>query len=77
MRAIESYFLRFLQTMPQFVVPTYQRPYSWGKRECAQLWDDIVAAGSNDAIKTYFLGAIVYVALLQSSVCLVNCLRGR
>ena len=61
MRANEAYFLRFLQTMPQFVVPTYQRPYSWGKRECAQLWDDIVAAGSSDAIKTHFLGAIVYV----------------
>ena len=61
MRANEAYFLRFLETMPQFVVPDYQRPYSWGKRECAQLWDDIVAAGSNDAIKTHFLGAIVYV----------------
>ena len=61
MRANEAHFLRFLQTMPQCVVPTYQRPYSWGQRECAQLWDDIVAAGSNDAIKTHFLGAIVYV----------------
>ena len=61
MRANEAYFLPFLRTMPQCVVPTYQRPYSWGKREWAQLWDDIVAAGSNDAIKTHFLGSIVYV----------------
>ena len=61
MRANEAYFLRFLQTMPQVVVPTYQRPYSWGKRECAQFWDDIVAAGSSESIKTHFLGAVVYV----------------
>ena len=61
MRANEAYLLRFLQTTPQCVVPKFQRRYSWGKRECAQFWDDIVAGGSNEAIKTHFLGAIVYV----------------
>lgn len=29
----------------RFVVPVYQRPYTWGQRECAQLWDDIVTVG--------------------------------
>nr|WP_315521566.1 DUF262 domain-containing protein [Olegusella massiliensis] len=29
----------------RFVVPVYQRPYTWGLRECAQLWDDIVTVG--------------------------------
>lgn len=29
----------------RFVVPVYQRPYTWGQRECAQLWDDMVTVG--------------------------------
>lgn len=26
-----------------FVVPAYQRGYSWKKEQCDKLWDDIVA----------------------------------
>ena len=29
----------------RFVVPVYQRPYSWGEEQCLQLWDDILACG--------------------------------
>ena len=24
-----------------FLIPDYQRPYSWGEKECLTLWDDI------------------------------------
>lgn len=24
-----------------FLIPMYQRPYTWGEDECEQLWDDI------------------------------------
>jgi len=61
MRATEAKFLDFLKKSPQFVIPIYQRTYSWSERECRQLWDDIVRTGSNDAISTHFVGSIVYI----------------
>ena len=61
MKATEAKFLDFLKKSPQFVIPIYQRTYSWTERECRQLWDDIVRTGSNDAISAHFIGSIVYI----------------
>lgn len=61
MKATEAKFLDFLEKAPQFVIPIYQRTYSWSKRECRQLRDDIVRAGSDDDISAHFVGSIVYI----------------
>ncbi len=61
MKATEAKFLDFLKKSPQFVIPIYQRTYSWTERECRQLWDDIVRTGGNDAISAHFVGSIVYI----------------
>ncbi len=61
MKATEAKFLDFLKKSPQFVIPIYQRTYSWSERECRQLWDDIVRTGGNDAISAHFVGSIVYI----------------
>src|ERR1700693_5699562 len=53
--------LTFLQKAPQFIIPIYQRPYSWTDKECRQLWDDVLRAGSSDNIAVHFIGSIVYV----------------
>ncbi|MGN8427867.1 GmrSD restriction endonuclease domain-containing protein [Helicobacter pylori] len=45
----------------QFVIPIYQRVYSWGKEQCKQLWDDIIKTGGNDQIEGHFIGSILYV----------------
>ncbi len=45
----------------QFVIPIYQRVYSWGKEHCKQLWDDIAKTGGNDQIEGHFIGSIVFV----------------
>ncbi len=45
----------------QFVIPIYQRLYSWGKEQCKQLWDDIIKTGGNDQIEGHFIGSIVFV----------------
>ncbi|RVY64885.1 DUF262 domain-containing protein [Helicobacter pylori] len=45
----------------QFVIPIYQRMYSWGKEQCKQLWDDIIKTGGNDQIEGHFIGSIVFV----------------
>jgi len=61
MKATEAKFLDFLKKSPQFVIPIYQRTYSWTERECRQLWDDILRTGSNDAVTAHFVGSIVYI----------------
>lgn len=45
----------------QFVIPIYQRLYSWGKEQCEQLWDDIIKIGGNDKMNGHFIGSILYV----------------
>jgi len=61
MKATEARLLDFLKRSPQFVIPIYQRTYSWMESECRQLWDDILRTGSNDAIAAHFVGSIVYI----------------
>ena len=61
MKATEARFVEFLEKSPQFVIPIYQRTYSWTERECRQLWNDILRTGSNDAIAAHFVGSIVYI----------------
>lgn len=42
----------------RFLVPVYQRPYSWEKDQCLQLWEDILTtAHGND--ESHFTGSIV------------------
>lgn len=53
--------LDFLKKSPQFVIPIYQRTYSWNEKECRQLWEDIMRTGRNEAVTAYFVGSIVYV----------------
>jgi len=61
MKATEARLLDFLRKSPQFVIPVYQRTYSWTELECLQLWDDIVRTGTDDAISAHFVGSVVYI----------------
>ena len=61
MKAVESKFLKFLNDAPQFIVPIYQRTYSWSEKQCQQLWDDILDTGRKKHINSHFIGSIVYV----------------
>lgn len=61
MKATEAKLLEFMKKSPQFVIPIYQRTYSWTEIECRQLWDDIIRTGENEEINAYFVGSIVYI----------------
>ncbi len=61
MKATEAKLLGFLEKSSQFVIPIYQRIYSWTDKQCRQLWDDILRAGTSDTIAVHFIGSIVYV----------------
>lgn len=61
MKASEAKFLDFLKKSPQFVIPIYQRSYSWTEKECLQLWADVLRVGSDEHLASHFVGSIVYV----------------
>ncbi|MCG7495200.1 DUF262 and DUF1524 domain-containing protein [Thalassobius sp. Cn5-15] len=61
MKATDANLLAFINAAPQFVIPIYQRTYSWTEKECRQLWDDILRAGRSDHIPVHFLGSVVYI----------------
>jgi uncharacterized protein with ParB-like and HNH nuclease domain len=69
MKATEAKLLSFLQKLPQFILPIYQRAHSWTDKQCRQLWEDVLRAGSSDIIAVYFIGSIAYVeqALSQAT----------
>lgn len=61
MNAKEGYIVRFLDgSDKKFVIPVYQRPYSWNKGNCQLLIKDL-----EEVIKynypSHFFGSIVYV----------------
>jgi uncharacterized protein with ParB-like and HNH nuclease domain len=61
MKATEAKLLEILRNVSQFIIPIYQRTYSWTQKECEQLWDDILRAGSSDAIGVHFIGSVVHI----------------
>ncbi|WP_409523181.1 GmrSD restriction endonuclease domain-containing protein [Nitrincola sp. MINF-07-Sa-05] len=61
MKATEAKLLDFLKKSPQFVIPIYQRTYSWTEQQCRQLWDDIIRVGTSDDISAHFIGSVVYI----------------
>ena len=44
----------------RFVVPVFQRPYSWDEENCSQLWEDILATGRNEQ-HSHFTGSVVWI----------------
>lgn len=61
MKATETKFLDFLKAPKQFIIPIYQRTYSWTLVECRQLWDDLLSIAKDDKAPGHFVGSVVYV----------------
>jgi len=61
MKATETNFLQFIQGNKQFVIPIYQRTYSWTQKQCKQIWEDIIRVATNEEIHAHFIGSIVYI----------------
>lgn len=62
MKAEDTLVTNLLQGAKQFIVPIFQRDYSWGTKHCQQLWKDVIRVGSDPNVKGHFLGSVVYVA---------------
>ena len=61
MNAKESYIYRLLDgTDKKFIVPVYQRPYSWKRANCELLLNDLMTV-YRQKHEAHFFGSIVYV----------------
>ena len=61
MEARDTDFLQLLDGRKQFSVPIFQRRYSWEKKHCEKLWNDVLRLGQNLENPSHFLGSIVYI----------------
>lgn len=39
-----------------FLIPHFQRSYSWGEKQWRKLWDDVVALSDEGGSKKHFIG---------------------
>lgn len=62
MNAQDLPLTQLLDGAKQFIVPIFQRDYSWGTKHCQQLWNDILRVGSDSSSRAHFLGSVVYIA---------------
>ena len=67
MKATEAKLLQILGAVSQFIIPIYQRTYSWTLKECEQLWNDILRAGGTEEIGAYNAGQPYVVHLQQDA----------
>ncbi|MBN1243328.1 MAG: DUF262 domain-containing protein [Spirochaetales bacterium] len=62
MNAQDLPLTQLLDGAKQFIVPIFQRDYSWGTKHCQQLWNDILRVGADPDARGHFIGSIVYIA---------------
>jgi len=59
MKASETKFQPIIEGTKQYVVPLFQRPYSWEKKEWDVLWEDLIWLCENEEPTSHFIGSIV------------------
>ncbi len=59
MQASETKLQQILEGTRQYIVPLFQRPYSWKVPEWEALWDDILCLCEVDKARPHFMGSIV------------------
>lgn len=60
MKASSNNLLSILKGPRQFVIPIYQRTYSWQLSQCNQLLNDILRISGDLSVQGHFIGSIVY-----------------
>lgn len=59
MKAGETTLQPMIEGMKQYVVPLFQRPYSWEKKEWSVLWEDLRDLCNSERPRPHFIGSIV------------------
>ena len=67
MKAINRRFTDIINGNRQFIIPVFQRDFSWTGEQCEQLWRDVGRASAAEANGGHFMGSIVYIGADLSS----------
>lgn len=55
-------FVDFVGTKSQFLVPIYQRKYSWEQIDCKRLYEDVIKVACDQRRPCHFIGSIIYLS---------------
>lgn len=61
MKATEAPLVSLLKGPRQFLIPIYQRSYSWTEDQCIQLWEDTLRVAQDEGHPSHFIGSVVYI----------------
>ena len=67
MKATHRFFPQIINGASQFVIPVFQRDYSWSEENCRQLWKDVLAIAEAPGERGHFIGSVVYIQSGDSS----------
>ena len=59
MQAKETKLQDIIEGTKQYVIPLFQRTYSWTSKEWEILWKDLVELSEMETPRTHFIGSIV------------------
>lgn len=61
MQAINRPFTDIINGNRQFIIPVFQRDFTWTRGHCEQLWRDVGRASTRKVDSAHFMGSIVYI----------------
>lgn len=67
MKAIDRPFTKIINGTTQFVIPVFQRDYSWTETQCEQLWKDLLQIANDPTSRGHFMGSVVYISTGDTS----------
>ena len=67
MKAQDLQLTQLLQGAKQFIIPIFQRTYSWEVCHCEQLWQDVLRVGAGSDQDSHFIGSAVYIPEQETS----------
>jgi uncharacterized protein with ParB-like and HNH nuclease domain len=59
MHANQTDIQRILGGVQQYVIPLFQRPYSWDSKQWTTLWQDLAELCEDEKPRNHFIGSIV------------------
>jgi len=71
-KAQDLQFIQLIQGAKQFIIPIFQRTYSWELSHCELLWNDIVRVGSHTDLDSHFIGSAVYIPEQETSAAITR-----
>ena len=59
MQAANDHLTKLIDNRVQYVIPVFQRDYSWTEEQCERLWKDVLAVAETPGSR-HFFGSVVY-----------------